>query len=113
MSFIYPRIVSITRPPTLTGIGAQPYQGLLPSTETLVASGLKASIQQIKESKQFPANLPGDTIRGSLWSIFIRKPRTLIRDRDIITDDLGVRYQVTAAYWNSLGYKALCERLQT
>ncbi len=85
----------------------------MPSTETIVAVGLSASIQQIKESKQPMENLPGDTVRGTLWSIFIRKPRTLIRDRDIITDDLGVRYQVTAAYWNSLGYKALCERLQT
>ncbi len=113
MSFIYPRIVSITRPPVLSGVGVRPYQGLDPATEVPVASGLAASIQQVKEARQPGAGLPADVIRGTLWNIFIVQPRTLIRDRDVITDDLGTRYQVTAAYWNSLGYKCLCERLQT
>jgi hypothetical protein len=113
MSFIYPRVISITRPPVLSGIGAQPYQGLETGTETTVATGISASIQQCKESKQPAANLPGDVTRGTLWYIFFRRELGLVRDRDIITDDLGIRYQITAAYWKSLGYKCLCERLQT
>lgn len=113
MSFMYPRTISITRPNTLSGIGAQPYQGLEPSQETSVASGIPANIQQVKESRQSIAGLPGDVTRGTLWHIYFRRELALVNDRDIITDDLGIRYQVTGAYWNSLGYKCLCERLQT
>lgn len=113
MSFMYPRTISITRPYTLSGIGAQPYQGLEPSQETPVASGIPANIQQVKETRQPIAGLPGDVARGTLWCVFFRSQNGLVNDRDIIIDDLNVRYQVIAAYWNSLGYKCLCERLQT
>jgi hypothetical protein len=113
MSFLYPRIIAITRPNTLSGIGAQPYQGLEPAQETSVVLAISASIQEIKETRQSVAGLPGDVARGTLWNIFFKASKGLVKDRDVITDDLGIRYQVTGAYWNSLGYKCLCERLQT
>ena len=112
MSFIYPRTITVTRPIPTSGIGALPYQGLLHSEETVIITGVKASIQQTKESRQPPQALPGDVIRQTLWTIFFMVPNGTVLERDIITDDLNERYQVTGAYWNSLGYKCLCEKLQ-
>jgi len=111
MSFLYPRTISISRPTQPTGVGAVGYGGELPATETAVASGVAASIQQKKEGRPPPAGLPGDA-RMTLWRIFFNLPNGTVADRDIIADDLGIRYQVQAAYWNSLGYNCLCERLE-
>lgn len=115
MSFIYPRTIAITRP----NVDLQPgytsnYSGVLPSQETPVASGLPASIQLKKEKGRLDANLPADQDAKSLWSIFIPAGRValgLIQNNDIVTDDLGVRYQVLGPYWNSLGYALVAERL--
>jgi hypothetical protein len=35
-----------------------------------------------------------------------------VRDRDIVTDDLGHRYVVQSDYWDSLGYALRVERLE-
>lgn len=49
------------------------------------------------------------------WAIFIplsQAVRGLITEDDIVTDDLGKRYQVAAAWWDSLGYQLVCTLLQ-
>lgn len=108
MGFIYPRTISITRAP------AQPDavgdQGEAPSSargeETSVASGLRASIQLRGRQGKNTTGLPADTDEGE-WEILIpKKLCTLgtIFEGDIVTDDLGERYQVSNNYWNSLGY---------
>ena len=117
MSFVYPRTITITRPPVRTSgqVGPIEYQVLDPSQETLIASNVPASIQRVRTNLRLAANLPSDIIRGSDWSIFIPNrglARGIMKDNDIITDDEGIRYQVSSAYWNSLGYNATCERLQ-
>ena len=89
-----------------------PYGGAVPADETVVASGIAASIQQKKDGKKPEAGLPGDG-KNSAWRIFFTQPNGTVQDRDIITDEFGIRYQVTAAYWNSLSYNCLCERLET
>jgi hypothetical protein len=113
MSFMYPRLISVTRPDTTSGVGAIGYQGLLPTNETTVVTDVPANIQRMENTRALAADLPGDVARGSMWAIFFKLPNGTVLDRDIITDDLNVRYQVAAAYWNSMGYKAICERLQT
>lgn len=112
MSFMYPRIIRITRPNTSNAIGAQPYQGLNTTNETVIATNIPANIQETKESRQPSTDLPGDVIRQTLWNIFFKLPNGTVNERDIITDDLNLRYQVTGAYWNSMGYNCLCEKLQ-
>lgn len=116
MSFIYPRTVAITRPASDVAAGYQPnYSGLDPSNETPVASDLPASIQIKKERGKPDPDLPGDAAAKSFWTVFIpvgAAPLGLIQTNDVITDDLGVRYQVTAPYWNSLGHALLVERLE-
>ena len=112
--FLYPRTVSIGRQLPVTGGGLQPYSGVQPSQETPVASGLPASIQLARDRGKSEANLPADAGK-TLWKIFIPKSAAalgLIQSRDIVTDDLGTRYQVVGPYWNSLGHNLLCERLE-
>lgn len=112
MSFLYPRTISISRPTQPVGVGAVGYGAELPATETAIASGIAASIQQKRDGKMPGAGLPGDA-RSTLWRIFFNGLASgFVVDRDIITDDLGIRYQVQAAYWNSMGYNCLCERLE-
>lgn len=114
MSFIYPRTISVGRQPITTGGGVQPYSGMQPPQEVPVATGLPASIQLNRERGKTEANLPADGTK-TLWRVFIPRSSAtngLIESRDIVTDDLGVRYQVLGPYWNSLGYNLLCERLE-
>lgn len=107
MSFLYPRIVSITRPNPTTTVGAAPYSGEVRTDETTLFMGLPASIQQRRKNSASHAEIPSDSPRTD-WAIFIPKraaPLGSIAERDIVTDDLGKRYQVSAAWWDSLGYQ--------
>lgn len=112
MSFVYPRTISISRPTQPAGIGAVGYGGELQSIETIIISGVPASIQQKKEGRTNAVDLPGDS-RASMWQILFFGALGIVQDRDVITDDLGIRYQVQGAYWNSLGYNCTCEILET
>lgn len=114
MSFLYPRTIKVTRPQsTVAGIGAQPYGGSSPQHENVIASDVQASIQAKRTSVagQGIAGLPGDVPR-TIWEIYFNQPKGTLKDRDIIIDDEGFRYQVIAAYWNSLGYKVSSVRLE-
>lgn len=116
MSFIYPRVVSISRPAAQTGVGAIGYGGQTKATETQVAQALPASIQAKKEGSRPDAGLPGDASKRTYWRVFIPAAslaKGQILARDIVTDDLGTRYQVLAPYWNSLGHNLMCELLET
>lgn len=115
MSFLYPRTVAISRPNAQTGFGAQGYSGETAAAETSVVSGLPASIQLKKEGSAPDADLPGDVAKRPFYVVFIPANQVTlgtINRQDIVTDDLGIRYQVLANYWNSLGYSLLAEELE-
>jgi hypothetical protein len=112
MSFIYPRTINITRPQVQSGVGAVAYGGLIETQESQIAQDIPASIQLSKQGKSGAVGLPADG-KTTWWRILFHGPLGLVTDRDIITDDLGIRYQVVAPYWNSLGYSLLTERLET
>src|SRR5690348_10147072 len=98
MSFIYPRTVTISRPATLSDseVGSINYQDLDASTETTIATNVAASIQQARMESKPSANLPGDIASGTSWNIFMPSlAKDVLQDNDIITDDAGIRYQVT------------------
>ena len=102
MSFLYPRVISISRPAQDETLGAQPYSGLQIGHETAVASGLPAHIQIDKQNSAPPAKLPGDAIATPVWKIIIKAARGLVRTGDVITDDLDNRYQVISADWGPM-----------
>lgn len=109
MSFLYPRTISVYRSTGTPTPGLQAYSDV--SEQTLVASSIPATIDLKKEVGAQPANLPGDTSRRTYWNINFKGALGLVMDNDIIVDDLGQRYQVTAAYWTMLGYQVLAERI--
>jgi hypothetical protein len=113
MSFMYPRTISVKRPATNSGTGAIGYGGELPSTETSILSGMAASIQHRSGQGRTVTGLPADAPKGADWYIFVPKAAEgSITENDIITDDLFKRYQVIAAYWNSLGYRVAAQLLR-
>jgi hypothetical protein len=116
MSFLYPRKIAVTRPNSDVAPGYQPtYSGVEPSEEAPIASDLPASIQLKKERGKQDTGLPADAAAKSFWTVLIpagAAANGLITTNDIITDELSVRYQVLAPYWNSLGYALLVERLE-
>ena len=111
MSFMYPRTVSVSRPNAtpagqLGDVGYSAQRG--PVDETVIATGLAASIQFDRQGQRNPTGLPSDAAYKPIWKVFIPASAAAlgsIQSADVITDDLGVRYQVVAPYWNSLGYR--------
>lgn len=117
MSFLYPRTIKVTRPAAQTGVGWQPgYAGEQPTNDPVIAQDIPASIQaKGRQGKDNPAHLPSDAT-VSMFTVFIPRAalaRGTIKDRDVIIDDLGDRYQVLADGWDSLGYAVVTQRLET
>lgn len=78
-------------------------------------SGLPASVQFSRRAGQPDPGLPADVVSASGFNIFIPLAWSVlgqIDENDIVTDDLGKRYQVVAAYWNILGYNLSCTLLK-
>lgn len=118
MSFLYPRILSVARPITDRALGENDYGGLNANYENRfvpVFQGIPASIQ-MKASRGKPdAGLPADA-QKTFWTIYIPLSAGIaagaIFTRDVITDDLGNKFQVTANYYDSLGWSMTAEKLE-
>lgn len=113
MSFLYPRKIVIRRLRLDSDYGAREYSGNDPSNEETIASNLSASIQN-KPTRGLPdAGVPADAYTRSSWNILVRsQDRTLIKSRDVIVDDVGDRYLVTAPWWDSLGWNCSATLLE-
>lgn len=104
-------LVKIERPNGVSGVGNVGYE--TPQLTT-IATYVPAFISAKKETGNQPVGLPGSISKRVYWEISIYAPNGTIRDRDIITDDYGYRYQVVANDWNSpLGYLLLAERMES
>jgi hypothetical protein len=113
---VAPRTISIRRSTEFapSDLGAQPPQGLTETSETILASGLTASIQRETRGTAEAAHLPGDIATRIQWRIIVPGVAFgTIEARDVIQDELGDRFQVLANYWVGFGYKLLCETLLT
>jgi hypothetical protein len=115
-NFMYPRTISVTRPQGQSGVGAVGYSGVTKATESPVLSGIPANIQaKTTMARQPTGSLPAAPPGPIVWRVFIARnivANGVILDRDIITDDLGCRYEVQAAYWNSMGWNIAATRLE-
>ncbi len=111
MSFIYDRTISIRRPAKQTGVGIQKYGGETIAEETVIEDCVPASVQQKRESTRDVSGVPSTGKAGN-WRIYFNLPNGKVQSRDIIVDDLGIRYQVLMPYWTRLGYNCSCERLE-
>jgi hypothetical protein len=122
--FLYPRIIAVHRVKTIAGttdaIGPVGYSGVEQSTsseagETVLFTGVPASIQAAATGRKKDNSLPQDVVYAPTWNIFIplgSLAKYSVRDRDIILDDEGYRYEVGQAWWDSLGYRLTSIRLE-
>lgn len=122
----YPRTVSIRRLKTVAAgvsdaVGAVGYSGAeqgttSPEGETILLSGLIASIQLGSAGRTtMNVGLPGNAVQKPVWKVFIPSSaisQYSVRDRDIILDDEGYRYEVSANYWTAAGYELSTVRLE-
>ena len=122
---VYPRTIEIHRNETNAGaadIGLAGYSGAEattspsnPADETVLFTGIPASIQAARYGTKNITALPQNTVTAPSWNIFVPLPsvqKGAVRDRDIVVDDEGYRYEVGQAYWNRLGFKMICTRLE-
>jgi hypothetical protein len=113
VSFLYPNTISISRPNQNTSIGTQPYSGVARTAETLIASRIAANVYVDRQGQVPVAKLPADAAGQSTWKIVFKGAKGLARSRDIITDELGRRFQVIAADWGSLATTCRAQILET
>ncbi|MGU3387272.1 hypothetical protein ACLBYG_22370 [Methylobacterium sp. D53M] len=121
-SFLFPRRISITRPAsdrdTDGSSGPLAYGGLDVATETTVPlpKNLQCSIQYKASSGIPEANVPSGAVSAGMWVFLIPRrvapPPGTIQNRDIITDDLGNRYQIASDYSHPMGWTIRAERLE-
>jgi len=111
--FFFPRVIAITRPATGGGVGPQGYGGVRQSTETTVASNLKARIELDRQGTSPDAKLPADVAGQAIWKIIFKLPLGTVRIGDIITSEIGDRYQVIAPDWGTMVTTCRCQILKT
>lgn len=126
MSLLYPRKIEGRRLKTVAGaadsaIGLTGYSGATQSTqsgdpqgETVLFTGVPATIQATAAGRKKDGTLASDAVFAPTWEIYAPKSlaRGSVRDRDIIIDDEGYRYEVGQAEWEVLGYRLTCIRLE-
>jgi len=113
MSLLFDRTIAVHRLKTVAGstdsaIGLTGYSGAEESTspsdpqgETVLYVGIAASIDAGTLGRKKDSALPQDVVYGPTWYIYcsVQLPKYSVRDRDIIVDDEGYRYEVGQAEW--------------
>ncbi len=93
-------------------LGAGEYSGELPTQEIQIAGPLSAAVQMKKTSGRPAGGMPGDAAQKTFWLVLIPNFNPgIVETRDIITDDLGDRYQTLSNYVTPLSANFLCEKL--
>lgn len=113
MSFLYPRTLTLVRPATQSGEGKLTYGGKTQAGETVIASSVPCGFDLRREGQKDTPGLPGDGTRPTYDCRIPRKAlaKGTVKDRDIVIDDEGLRYQVVGPFWASLGYALRVELL--
>ena len=111
-SFLYPNTISICRPNSNDAVGSQPYGGLSVADETIIAAGIPAHVQADRQGTRPEAGLPADAAGQSTWKVIFKGAKGLARERDVVTDEQGKRYQVVSAAWGPLVTTCRAQLLQ-
>ena len=110
---LFPRTVAINRPAPEPRSGDVGDFSLSQTAETVIFSGLSASIQFASDGAAPAAGVPSDAVGRTLWKVLLQASSTLppgsIQQNDVVVDDAGLRYNIAAAYWSSLGFTLRAE----
>ena len=120
----FPRTISIARITNSTTVGSLAYQGMTEAAETVIATGIPASIELTASGRNSSSgtDIPADSAGPLKFGIYIPSSAVLpaIQERDIVYDDLvspaapkGRRFQVSGFMPVPTGYRLDCLRLLT
>ena len=100
------RTVSLYRPQQQAGVGAVGYGGNTAANQTPLVQDWPASLLQAAKAASNPINLPGDAKQAS-WALLMPAipGGVVIKNDDVVTDDLGSRYLVYSAELTDLGWR--------
>lgn len=109
-----PRMVQVRVPYQPSGAGfIETYGGNTAAQETVVMSGLPASILQGTKGEKSDTNLPDD-VRNPWWGILLPAfPGVILDSSHIIQDDLGRRFTISSAEITDLGWRITAMSAQT
>ena len=97
--------ISVARPSSDPGYGAQPYGGDVASQEVPLMTAWPGSILQGTKGEKSDTNLPGDT-RMPWFSVLLPAwPGVMLADDDVLTDDAGRRMKISSAELTGLGWR--------
>ena len=111
MSFLYPNSVRVSRPQGSDALGAQAYSGLTQQQETTIVTRASAHIQPERQGAKPLPGLPGDAEGQPTWKVILKLPKCTVQVRDVLTDELGTRYQAVYAAWTPLATTVLAVRM--
>lgn len=118
------RVVTLSRPDDELGGNALPsqpggtgkYFGPSAATaETVRVAQVPACVLGTTGRATGTGQLPSDAAGPSRWRIHLPPvtcPEGSVLNRDILTDDDGARYQVSANFWSAIGYRLEAIRLE-
>lgn len=112
---LFDRIISIRRPAKPAGVGAIGYSGVLPTAETVLFTGITASIQFQPKRDRPLGGLPSDATTMAQWHIYVPAGFFVagqVVERDVIADDIGRRFRIFAAWATALGWVLAAELLE-
>lgn len=113
MSFLFPNAITVLRPNAATSVGVLSYAGLSSNDETIIEGNIPARIQFDRHGRAPSPGLPGDSQYQPLYKVMFQGiTEGTVQSRDIVVDELGNRYQISAVYWNPLITDCRCQKLE-
>lgn len=113
---LWDRIVTIHKPNVNSAAGDRGYAGLTKANETVVLSGLPASIQLRSRGGEPDASVPSDAYGRASWNVFIPISAGVadgvIVENQIAIDDLGRRFQIAGCEAAPQGYNITADLLK-
>lgn len=113
---LYDRVVAIHAPNVNSGAGDRGYAGVTKANETVVQTGLPATIQLRSRGGEPDASVPADAYGRASWNIFIPASAGVaagvIIENQIAIDDLGRRFQIAGSESTPLGCNITADLLK-
>jgi hypothetical protein len=106
--------VTVFRPQQQAGVGAVGYGGNTAQNQTAIATGFPASVLINAKADNSSVKLPGDT-RQAWWNLLLPPipGNIIIQDADVVTDEIGNRYVVSAAELTDMGWRITMAESET
>jgi hypothetical protein len=104
------RTVSISRPGGAAASGVNPYGGVTAATLQPVISGWRVAIQAYRGGEAGP--LPSDP-RIPFWMLLLPLLPVPLQTADLVNDDLGRTFMISAAEQSELGWRCIIQQMAT